>query len=368
MKRYKSLSIGQTCLVISLLGALVSVSALASSENVVSGKEAIDRGCSDTKLKEIYEKGRGDVTLDCNLTLDADKVVTRRLIIEGEESSHIDINCSGSRLNRGLIVRSRIEEGDKTTPPTWSVPSHINIRNCVSGSILHVHGNAINGEGAHLTESSRLEGHTERTQHHAPHHIHFSQIKTDTTGAIPFYFGPGVTHSSIQDSHISGLSKSVAIYLDAESAHNLIANNRIDTDAARELIAVDGSAHNRIINNDFNRLNRGGIYLYRNCGEGGNIRHQAPQYNLIEGNRFFYKRYLGRKPAVWLASRNGNRNYCDYDEGYDIGSSASDMDFARHNKVINNTFIRRKLIRMDDQPNEVSGNEVIDHKRFFGLF
>ena len=41
----------------------------------------------------------------------------------------------------------------------------------------------------------------------------------------------------------------------------------IDADTEkRELIAINGSAYNQIIDNRFSRLDKGRIYLYRNCG------------------------------------------------------------------------------------------------------
>jgi hypothetical protein len=52
-----------------------------------------------------------------------------------------------------------------------------------------------------------------------------------------------VTYLSLLNSTLAGHSNGAAIYLEAESGHNLIKNNRIDvTTSSRELLAVDGSA------------------------------------------------------------------------------------------------------------------------------
>jgi len=80
-------------------------------------------------------------------------------------------------------------------------------------------------------------------------------------------------------------------------------------------------------------------YLYRNCGEGGNIRHQTPHGNRIIHNVFNFGQAAGAAPAVWLSARNGQRSYCDQDRGYPFGSSASDLDHATGNLIEDNRFI-----------------------------
>jgi len=324
--------------------------------------------CSDQTLQLLYENAEGEVHLECSLVMRPDSVIRKRVLVEGKKASNASIDCAGSRLERGMRIYSR-----KTTQSdgsvAWDTPTNVRVSNCVTEAITHVFGMAINGEGSELTASSREPGHTERVQTNAPSNIHFDQFTTETNGPIPFYFGPGVTHSSITNSRITGFSNSVAIYLDAESGHNLIEGNIFSIERGRrELVAVDGSANNRIINNRFNSLREGGIYLYRNCGEGGNIRHQPPENNLIEGNRFFYDKYTGRNPGIWLGSRDGNRNYCDYDEGYDLGSSADDGDFANNNRVINNTFVKFQRIRDDGEGNLIENNRLENPGQCFLIF
>jgi hypothetical protein len=218
---------------------------------------------------------------------------------------------------------------------------------------------ARNGEDSNLTDSSRHPGHTERVQAAAPSYIRFENIQAQLTGGIGFYFAPGVTHSEILDSQLTGSSVSTAIYLDAESADNRIANNRIEVETTkREQIAIDGSAYNQIMGNQFNSLRNGGIYLYRNCGEGGNTRHQTPSHNLIANNVFQRDPKVADEPAIWLAARNGNRPYCDQDRGVPYGSGISDLDYATDNIIENNTFINKQPIRVDAQPNIIRGNKV----------
>jgi hypothetical protein len=218
---------------------------------------------------------------------------------------------------------------------------------------------AVNGEGELLRDSSRKAGHIERAQAAAPRRIMLRNLLITGTKRVPLYIAPGVTEVTLRDSEIKGVSSSAAIYLDTESMNNVILSNRIAVDTRRELIAVDGAAHNLIRDNDFYELGNGGIYLYRNCGEGGTVRHGTPSYNSILDNRFHYVRTEADKPAIHIGSRDGNRRYCHLDDGYDFGSSKDNRDFARYNRIAGNQFIELlggNPIRMGsevNQPNEV---------------
>jgi hypothetical protein len=103
-------------------------------------------------------------------------------------------------------------------------------------------------------------------------------------------------------------------------------------------MAVDGSATNAIVGNRFLQVDYGGIYLYRNCGEGGTVRHQTPQGNVIENNFFNMTDLRSGSYGVWLGSRQGRRSYCEDDAGYPFGSSIDNHDFADHNTVRGNVF------------------------------
>ena len=103
----------------------------------------------------------------------------------------------------------------------------------------------------------------------------------------------------------------------------------------REMIAVDGSARNRITGNRFELGGRPGVFLYRNCGERGVIRHQTPSYNIITDNAFTgVARWRPR--LVVENARQGGRAYCGADKGYPWGSSADDRDGASQNAVYDN--------------------------------
>jgi len=241
------------------------------------------------------------------------------------------IDCSNGKFNEGRLTRIVIHSATERL-------QNITIRNCELKGSIRMYGLGLTGADQAVRESSRKQGHTERAQAAAPANILISNVTFEEDGDIPVFVSPGVTHVTIENSTFTGKSNSTAIYLAAESGHNRILNNTFDMAVAREVIAVDGSAHNRIANNDFRIVSGGGIYLYRNCGEDGTVRHQSPQYNIIEGNVFSLIDLKKNGWGVWLGSRNGNRKYCGDDSGFPFGSSISDRDYANHNAVRGNIF------------------------------
>jgi parallel beta-helix repeat protein len=237
--------------------------------------------------------------------------------------SPIVIDCKGKEYNNGKITELQI------------LSSNVTIKDCkINGSVRTI-GLGRNGEAAGVKASSFELGHTERAQAAAPKNTVLSNVTITGHGRIPIYLGPGTTEFTLRDSTIKGHSESVALYLDAESGNNTIRGNTFRiAEATREIIAVDGSANNQITSNTINRATKGGIYLYRNCGEGGTVRHQAPRYNIITDNTIDNVGGYG----IWLGSRNGNRSYCKDDSGFPFGSSKDDGDFADNNIVKNNVF------------------------------
>lgn len=261
------------------------------------------------------------------------------------------IDCDGKPFNNGKTTELQIV----TTKD--AVPSDITIRQCKITGSIRVAGLGFNGESKGVTASSITPGHTERAQAAAPTRITLSGLTITGKGRIPVYLSPGVTRVTLQNSTIKGNSNAVALYMDAESGHNTIRSNTFDvaTGQSREVIALDGSADNLIANNTITRAVHGGIYLYRNCGEGGTVRHQAPQRNRITGNRFDLAGMGWSDYGIWLGSRNGNRNYCHLDDGYPFGSSSDDRDFADNNIITGNTFAgSSRTIRDDGNRNQIN--------------
>lgn len=260
-----------------------------------------------------------------------------QVVLAGSAARGTVLDGHGDWFNEGKLTEIII--ASKKSGDAWDRPSDIVIRNGRLKGSIRVMGMGRNGQGEEVRKSSCSEGHTGRAQAAAPTRILISNVEVVAAGRIPIYLAPGVTEVTIENCRFTGRSSSVVIYLDAESGRNVIRSNTVDVVTGREIVAVDGSAGNRIEGNRFDRMPLGGIYLYRNCGEGGTVRHQTPHGNVIAGNHFS-TRWLGlRSRAIWLGSRNGRRAYCGLDAGYPFGSSADDRDFADDNLVTANLFV-----------------------------
>jgi parallel beta-helix repeat protein len=261
------------------------------------------------------------------------------LNIIGETRNNETIDGRGATLTgKDCLLVSSIREGC-----CWKVPKNITIKNFNIKGSVRLMGMGINGQEGFMGISSINQNHTSLCQEAAPTKITFDNIRIEANERIPFYIAPGCTRITLQNSELTGHSVATAIYLDCESAWNTIENNVIRTTTKRESIAVDGSAFNTIRGNTFDFCEYGGIYLYRNSGEGGVVRHQPPKHNLIEKNTFNYKKNLLGKimrlafPAVWVGSRSHFMQYFysyrNDDKGYNFGSSINNNDLARDNKV-----------------------------------
>jgi len=300
------------------------------------------RACSVQELRALTTQGdaaRDPYYLTCLATLPPGVSIARSMVIQGAEASGAGVVCHGGEIGRAgapsttrnptvMIQSRRIGE-------TWSRPAGVRFAGCV------IHGNVrIRGLGAgryldDLRASSRRPGHTTRVQSAAPTDIVLQEVSFASTGSIPLYVGPGVTGVQVIGGRFLGYSVSTAIYLDAESADSLVQAVAFDIRTSREQIAVDGSARNRIVANRFALRGRGGVFLYRNCGEDGVVRHQTPSNNVITDNTFNdASRFLSR--AVVVGSREGRRSYCGDDAGYPLGSSLDNGDHATGNDVQRN--------------------------------
>jgi len=315
-------------------------------------------------LRQPATKQDASIELRCDLTLEPDDVITKRIFVSGEKASDITLDCNGGTLDgsRGtvnfgkpsVLIRSISDKAGG-----WSVPGDVTIRNCVIKGAIRLQGLGANGQAKAVRQSSLSEGHTARAQAAAPSGVVLADLTFVADGRIPLYLGPGTTGLTLSGSTFTGGSDGTTIYLDAESAGNTISGNTFaGTTRSREQIAIDGSARNVITGNIFENPVNGGIFLYRNCGEGGTIRHQTPQENTISGNRFLYQDSGNAKPAVWLNSRNGWAWHCFSDPAYPFGSSLSPLDFAEYNTVTDNRLEGGdvSLIRNSDETHRIEGN------------
>lgn len=382
---------------------------------------ASEKSCTKDKIEEVLalasSKPEDSVRIDCDLTLEPGQVVTKRLIFDGidadrdgaVDSSGVTVDLNGATLgakgtyNFGkdmiqIMSTEIVVNNTKDEISSYRRPQDITIRNGNIIGSVRIWGMAQNGQGDwefdktkeiqgfhppipfsnQLLKSSRMSGHTARVQTNGPRNIVFDNVTITGLGRNPLYFAPGVTNSKLINSKMNGKSNAVAIYLDAETEGNTIKNNYIHVSTKnkkferwdRPLIAIDGSSNNKIINNLFSNLSHGGIYLYRNCGEGGVIRHLTPSRNKIINNIFYYNKYNGDNPSVYLSSRNRGGvwddkfGFCDEDDGYPFGSSVSDRDYARYNAVMQNQIYKRSINDMIKTKNAaVNSPNYIDYNQ-----
>ena len=285
-----------------------------------------------------------------------------KFVLSGGKASGTVIDGAGGWFNEGRLTEIVIRS-DKAGPG-WDRPEGITIRNLRLRGSIRIMGMGENGQGEFVRASSRSPGHTERAQAAAPSRIVISNVTIESDRRIPVYLAPGVTNVTIENCRFTGWSVSTAIYLDAESADNRIVGNTFDLRCHREVIAVDGSARNHIEGNAFEQPWQGGIYLYRNSGEGGTVRHQCPQQNVLSGNRFRTGSLAWRAHLIWLGSRGGRwRPYAEDDKGFPFGSSADNHDFADRNTVSGNTFTPPHPCAISDEgkENRVETRPPVDH-------
>jgi len=272
------------------------------------------------------------------------------VVLNWKKATNTVLDGNGGWFNSGrptqLVIKSRFRNGE------WKRPQNFLFQNWKLNGSIRVLG-AGTSSSMSVKESSFSLGHTERMQEAAPSNITFSGLTLKAHRRIPVVIGPGATGVTVRDSILKGRSQSVGIYLDAESANNAITRNRFKLDVDREVIAVDGSRGNLISGNTFSNLPWGGIYVYRNCGERGMVRHQQPTQNQISSNTFnldslssFWEknpkkgRQFEYRYAIWLGSRESRPpSFCDADDGFSFGSSIDNGDFANDNIVSGN--IRR---------------------------
>jgi parallel beta-helix repeat protein len=355
-----------------ILNIFASAIALSFVALPFSGAQAGTEGsatCGQNVLAKLKEKSADEdsrIAVACSLILDPSDVIEKNILISGAGAEGLVLDCRGATI-RSPKVRAEYKRplititSERVDENNWSAPSNVTIKNCVIEGDLQIFGAGQSANDPVVRDSSLRENHTQAMQRAAPRNISILSSTLVAKGGTAIYIGPGVTKVLIENSKFNGYSRGAAIYLDAESAFNTISNNDFKFESkTRELIAVDGSASNNISKNIFHNPQKGGIYIYRNCGEAGTIRHQRPQFNQIRSNEFIYEAGTTPRPAVWLNSRKGKSKFCFRDPAHPYGSSLSPMDFAMNNVVQKNTLKNGSLslIDNDDSSNSVTDNVV----------
>ncbi len=328
--------------------------------------------CGPSKKSTILAKATTkskSVRVDCNLTLEKGEMVTKQLRLVGSNASGVRIRCNGGVIGsthpnsihyRGDIIQIKSAKRNKK----WRRPEGVTIEGCKVNGGIRVFGLGLNGQDDQVKQSSRSKHHTRRAQKIAPTRITLSRLSIRGQGRIPVYFSPGVTKSVLSKSLIYGRSVSSGVYLDAESANNTVSDNVFRVATTREILSIDGSANNLIQGNVFHSSDLGGVYVYRNCGEGGAARHQKPMFNTISNNTFHYDGLLISRPTIWVSFKNLPRLIfnCPMDRSIPFGSGADDRNFADRNTVTYNKFIAssgKSFVRDDGRENLVQFNKRV---------
>lgn len=332
--------------------------------------------------------GDTDFFVSCNVTLVGDETITKRLIFQGDAGSGVTFDCNGATIDIRIDaidngsdmieIKSDYRTDDDGTE-IWERPRDIILRNCNVIGAIRIYGMGKNANRDSIRDLSRTNGYVRKVRARAPTRITLDNLRIEGLGRTPLYLSAGVTDVTLVDSTVTGVASSVGVYLDAESSRNTFRNNRFSVTSRdwnglrkREEIAVDGSSYNKFINNHFSTLEGGGIFLYRNCGEHGTIRHTKPAFNQIINNVFYYDRYTGGNPSVYFGARE-KAPYCGDDGGFPWGSSVDDRNYARHNVVYQNQIYKRSVADMiitktgdingwdpTSRPNHVDLNETVD--------
>ncbi len=365
-----------------LPGAVINTGVIPQGELVIAPKPP----CSEQKMAEVRARAgavRHDgsfepkfVFIDCSLTLRSSDVITKRLVFKGTRASSVTVEGNGATIDGGpgtpnyrpsyAVNMVEISSDPTSNPRHWAPPVGITLRNCkIKGSVI-VYG--MTG-GVESTDPDYVT----LTRNNAPRNIVFDRVTitgqglpcaSSSTDCNPLYLHAGVNYFQMLDSEINGSTTGLNIYLDDLSYRNTFRNNRIQAATEqREAMALDGSSENLIINNHFSgTLNHGGIYLYRNCGEGGSTRRGTPSHNTFINNFFYYDKYEGDNPAIFVASRNGKstKTYTCPDNFFDL---------AQFNVVMQNQIRKRSVSDMikvgrpdHNTPNYINHNETVAEK------
>ena len=291
--------------------------------------------CNEQQLKNLRQPLKTPYYLTCDLS---NETVTRKLII-----NESDVNLNNNKLT-DILIQSKLVN-NLFVPVT-----DVNLTKNVINGQLRISGHSRNGEDLNNVESSHKLNHTDYSKLVAPKYINIIN-NVFNSNSIKIYLSPGVNNITIKNNVIIGNSDGVNIYFDAESSNNNLINNKILASGQRESLAIDGSANNIIEGNYFSGIQNGGIFLYRNCGLNGAVRHQTSSNNRISNNIFYYQ-YCSEfscDPSIWLASRNEGimktRGYCDDDKGYFKELKTSSTD--NNDNVQNNIIIGNKIRLLD---------------------
>lgn len=344
------------------------------------------------------------VLIDCSVKLPSSAVISKLVRFRGSASSNVVFDCNGAtidplgdlKISRAAIdVEPRRMNGGGQN--IYEPVHDLTVKNCdVKGSV-RISSSYYTPDDRDFIPYKNQSGpdYVQEIRATSPTNIVLDNLSIrNSWREDTVYFEQGVTFSKLINSRVNHGVDGVALYLGPESGFNTIENNEFHSDShnRREIIAVDGSEGNLIARNWFSGLDHGGIFLYRNCGESGQVRYLGPWLNDIRDNVFYYNNAIDPEPAVWVGSKNGDSGtflpwgwQCDTEDdhaptwtianvdpswGWDNdweASSTVDYDYARHNLINKNRVCNRSTSGMFKVTNAsfnfgnlVSNNDRID--------
>jgi hypothetical protein len=341
------------------------------------------------------EAADASVVVDCSLRLQPDDVITKALRFVGSASSHLEFDCNGALVEPLANLRKdrdaiRVETERRTVGDRFEYdPARdVVVRNCrVHGSVRIASSYYKPGPDADDYRNRRGPDFVDEVRATSPTRIRFENLAITNRGwrTDTVYFEQGVTLSRLVESKVVHDANGLALYISAESGFNTVDNNEFHANShnKREVMALDSTEGNVVSRNWFSGLDYGGIYLYRNCGEKGQIRYTGVRRNIIRDNIFYYSWAMIPDPAIHVGSNNGEdkKNWsCDIDAGaprwtaaevdpswgWDAdweASSTQDYDYARLNVIENNRFCDKdaSLIHIRN-PSFNWGNQLRDNR------
>ncbi|MBQ0933444.1 hypothetical protein [Ideonella alba] len=331
-------------------------------------------------LREKASAASPSVEIDCPLTLPEGMVITKRLIFKGAKASGVTVTGAGVKgalidggpgtfhHQSGFATKMvQIVSDNCHTTPTGegrcSRPVNVTLRNLrIRGSVGISVAPGFDMPDKDYVRSFRLS---------APANVLFDRV-TITGLGLPcepnsgdcnlLYLFAGVTHFRMINSEINGSTSdtAVAIYLDDVAMRNTFRSNRIlARTTTRESISIDSSSENVFVNNHIHVSSKGGIFLYRNCGENGTTRRGTPRDNALINNVFTipFGKFL---PAIVVGSRNGQDT-----PAKNCPPNAVDpnpfFDLARFNAVMQNRVITLPTRQPFGHPDLIAGSITAKH-------
>lgn len=262
-------------------------------------------------------------------------------------SSDTHLDCQGATLDGGMSIKTGILVAGQ-----GAGISNVSVKNCIVRNFV--------GNGVMV-----VAGKNQRKRSGVPPmNIVLEGLKVENTRGVGVNFNSYVSGASLINSRVSG-SVGAGIYLSQSTSANLIAGNEIVNNGrpfgrhkGREGIAIDSSARNKISNNLIQGNGRGGIFVYKNCGEHFSTGKSVIRWQHSDANEIVDNKFEGGEVGVWLASRQ-SRNQ----KNWDCGDKPVDPkgkyynDYADHNVVTGNSFCNLKAgVIVEGDHNRVENN------------